>query len=150
MPLFCFFLNLNCLFLLYNALKEAKSTKFFGFLFIYGICTLVHLELLISLGDTMSGSIGILLLLDSFGTDASFLTIFSLIYVITEGLCTFGYCWTWYSAFKYYRVEGLDKNLAAETRQAAVNLAAQHKDVLIQAAKDNPELVKDLVASSQE
>lgn len=126
---------------LYKALNLGTGTKFFGFLFLYGVFLLIHAYMTIGAGGYFTGSTGYIKMADIF-EGSSVPGIFSLIYSILDTLACVGMGFTWFWCVRYYRSEGLVEKAKREAGKMALDYAVYHKEVIIEAAKENPDLVK--------
>lgn len=136
-----------CFFVLYNALKLGKGLKFFGFMLMYSLFLLVHGALLVGYSD-YGGSFGFIHMVELFSKKASVAGVLGLIYCIFTSLLVVAIILTWLRMFRYYRTSGLDKKTVGEAGKIAADYAYDNREVVVQAARDNPEAAASFAQTS--
>ena len=128
-----------CFMVLYNALMNSKALKFIGFLITYGILFIVIAY--IAIGINNYGSVGWITAINVIGNNAG-IGAFYFIFSILITLVAVALGWTWYMAYKYFRNNDFSKKAIGEAAQKASDFAAEHREDIANAARDNPELAQ--------
>lgn len=130
-------------FVFYKALAEGRGLKFVCFLITYIIWGIILIVEAIGFDD--GGSVGWIQMIDLFsgtGGGAKFAAVLGLIFSI----CATGMIALMFFIFikliKFYRSEGLQKKSFQEAAKFTAERANENRDVLIEAARENPELVQ--------
>ena len=127
------------LFVFYNALKQGKALKYIGAMVFTAIyfCFIVYLA--VGLGDY--GSVGWITTINVFGAaQNSWVGIITVIYSILATAYACLLAFIFYLAYKYYKSTDLQSRAVGEAAGMAAQYASDHREEIIDAARNNPEL----------
>lgn len=135
-----------CYFPYYNSLISGKAMRFFCALGVY----FLYFALLVFnvIGIASNGAIGIISVIDLFAAGKVLQGVFGIIFVVAGILDICVMVIVFISLIAYYKQEGLDKKAFAEAGQFAAEKAMENRELLAEAAMNNPGLVMDAVATA--
>lgn len=114
---------------------------------VYTIFGLVHLCLALGI-KSHGGSIGWINMVDLYNDGARLMATLGLFYSILATLLVAAIGYTWWKAFRYYRDTGLDQKTFSEATKVASEYAYENREVIVQAAKDNPEAAQSFAQTA--
>jgi len=127
----------------YNALKEDKALKYYGFLLTYGIYFLFFGFL--AIGTSIFGTVGSVGWINTLnimsGTGTGLVTTLGFVFCIVSSLFTFVVGLTWIQCLNFRSSEAYKKKAMGEFAGVAATFANDNKDEIAHIARENPDLV---------
>jgi hypothetical protein len=138
-------LSYECVyFTFYNSLITGKAVKY--------ICSMVMLGIwwgfLVFVLIGIAGGVGLIAMINCYSKGHPGQGTISLFFCLAGAADAAGLVWAFFQMMKFYKAEGLRGRALAEVSHFAAERAYENRDVLAQAARDNPELTTSLATSA--
>jgi hypothetical protein len=133
-------------FMFYNSLISGKAVKYVCSMILYAIWWAILVVALIGIGG--GGSVGMIIMINLYSGHKGGQGTIALIFFIAGTADALGLAYAFLQLIRFYKAEGLQGKAMSEVGQFAAQQAVENKDLLADAARENPELVGSIAANA--